>query len=763
MKKGLFALLLLTTSTMVFAQKTGVIFEDMNKNNIFDKGDKPMSGVVVSDGKTSVKSDKNGVYTLSVHDKAKFVLISTPSGYTYAVDFYHRIADVTNFDFPLNKVANEARRFIQIADSETYVYADWIDDLKKYVSYNDVAFINHTGDICYEKGLNFHKENFSDKELGTRIVTSLGNHDLVGKNGSGEKMFEDLFGPVWYSFNVGGVHFVNTAMRGGDRTPSYTLDEMMEWLEGDFAQLKEGTPIVIFNHDIVFNDGKYIYKTDENEFDLNKYNLRGWFYGHWHVNSFVQFGNVKVYGTSAPDKGGIDHSPSCFRVLEFDKDGVISSELKYTSIKYNVVANITKENEVIANIYSSSADIVSAILKVGRKSYSLAKKSDWAWSVNLPKSVNAKAAVLNCTFNDGTVVKTIIDVESSQTAPALEWAENYVGGNSYMSAPIICGDNVMYATIDDNSGLKCGITAVNQKTGKLAWVFKSHNSIKNTFVTDGKYVFASDVEGYLYKVDAETGKLLGEMKLQKGVMAPNNLGIAIENGVVYSGFGDGFSAVDVETFEKKWTTDKNRGGEGTNVTITVEGDNVYTASFWNGRYATDIKTGKTLWSYPDRGAVSSMTSYKGKLYFTSNQSVYELDPKSGEEVRVVDVGFKFSTASKPIVTDKLIIVGTANEGVVALNRETLQFVWNFKTKPALVYSAAYTQNQEKTIESTLLLKDGSLYFGASDGYLYVIDYSTGVFKSRYNIGSPILSKVVIDDNDNLYVNDLGGTLYKFNL
>lgn len=767
MRKKIFSVLtVLSLSLTLFAQEGGVVYEDLNRNNIYDKGDKPVAGAVITNGKHSVKSDMAGAYTLPQHDKAKFITLSTPSGYAHTASFYHRIGSATNFDFPLTKVANESRRFIQIADTETYQYATWIDDLKDYISNNDVAFINLTGDICYEKGLDFHGANFTDSNLGTRVVTTIGNHDLVGENGSGEKMFESIFGPVWYSFNVGGVHFVNTAMRGGDRVPGYTLDQMIEWLEGDFALLEEGTPIVIFNHDIVFNNGEYVYKTEKNELDLNKYNLRGWLYGHWHVNSFAEFGNVKVYGTGSPNKGGIDHSPSCFRVLEFDENGVLSSEFKYTSLKNNVVVNSTQTNEIVANIYSSTSQVSSSALKIGKKSYSLTQKSDWAWALNLPNGVGAQRGVLTTRFDDGVVVTSLVDSKNSGLSAELVWAENYVGGNTYMSSPVICGDNVMYATIDDNNSLKCGITAINQKTGDFVWNFTSHNSIRNTFVTDGESVFASDIEGYTYKIDAKTGKLLGEMKLQKGVMPTNNLGIAIDNGVVYSGFGPRFSAIDADSFTTLWTADSNGSGEGTNLTIKVVDDIVYTGSYWGARYANDVKTGEMLWKESGNGTrfcASSVTPYGGKLYYTSSSNIHEVDPRTGKLLRLVNSGFQLATSSQPIVTDKLIIVGTADEGVVAFSRETLQLVWNFKTTPALVYTVAYSQNYEKTVESSIVLKDDVLYFGASDGYLYAINYCDGAFKWKYNIGSPILSGVTIDPDNNLYVNDFGGSLYKFRL
>ena len=765
-KKAFSTLALLSLSLTLFAQDGGVVFEDLNKNNIFDKGDKPVAGAVVTNGKHSVKSNEKGLYQLPEYDKAKFVTISTPSGYTYTSNFYHRIGAATNFDFPLKKTNSESRKFIQIADTETYQYAEWMNDLKGYIKGNDVAFINLTGDICYEKGLDFHGANFRDADLGTRVVMTIGNHDLVGENGSGEKKYESIFGPVWYSFNVGGVHFVNTAMRGGDRVPGYTLDQMIEWMQGDFALLEKGTPVVIFNHDIVFNNGEYIYKTDKNELDLKKHNLRGWLYGHWHVNSFAEFGDVKVYGTGSPNKGGIDHSPSCFRVIEFDENGVLSSELKYNSVKNDVVVNATQSGEVVANIYSSTSNVTSAILKIGKKSYPLSQKSDWAWSADLPIGVDAQNGVLTSKFANGSVVTTSVNAEHSGASPELVWAENYVGGNSYMAAPVVCGDNVLYATIDDNNSTKCGITAVNQKTGELVWNFTSHSSIRNNFVTNGSSVFASDIAGYVYKIDAKTGELQSEIKQQKGVMPTNNLGITIDNGVVYSGFGANFSAIDADTFTPLWKATENGGGEGTNLTIKVVDDIVYTGSYWGARYANDIKTGKQLWRESDNGArfcASSVTPYEGKLYYTSSSSIHEVDPRNGKLLRLANTEFQLATASQPIVTDKFIIVGTANKGVVAFDRETLQLAWNYQTTPTLVYTVAYSQNYEKTVESSLVLKDGVLYFGASDGYLYAINYSDGLFKWKYNVGSPILSSVTIDADNNLYVNDLGGSLYKFKL
>ena len=49
-------------------------------------------------------------------------------------------------------------QFMQISDTETYEYGEWIDNLKEYIRNETPAFMVHTGDICYEPGLQFHSE-----------------------------------------------------------------------------------------------------------------------------------------------------------------------------------------------------------------------------------------------------------------------------------------------------------------------------------------------------------------------------------------------------------------------------------------------------------------------------------------------------------------------------------------------------------------------------------------------------------------------------
>lgn len=147
------------------AQYTGTVFVDENKNGVRDSGEPVLQGVPVSDGLHVVLTDANGVYQLSGHSRARFLLMTTPSGYKTDNAYYHLIkADRTTYDFPVSLCRggiqpNGTHRFIHISDTEIHGKEgnrDWVNNLRDYAANEKIAFIVHTGDICYEAGLNHH-------------------------------------------------------------------------------------------------------------------------------------------------------------------------------------------------------------------------------------------------------------------------------------------------------------------------------------------------------------------------------------------------------------------------------------------------------------------------------------------------------------------------------------------------------------------------------------------------------------------------------
>mgnify|MGYP001390644366 CR=1 FL=1 len=61
------------------AQFKGTVSVDTNQSGIVDKGDKPLAGVMVTDGLNVVKTDKKGRFSLPGFEKTRFISITTPA------------------------------------------------------------------------------------------------------------------------------------------------------------------------------------------------------------------------------------------------------------------------------------------------------------------------------------------------------------------------------------------------------------------------------------------------------------------------------------------------------------------------------------------------------------------------------------------------------------------------------------------------------------------------------------------------------------
>lgn len=295
MKHILLSLLCMSalSSSLQAASHTGHVFIDKNKNGIFDKEEAALPGVAVSDGLHVVRTAADGSYTLPGHSRERFIFITTPSGYKTDNQHYRPIAaHQAAYDFGLQPCGSGIKKdgshaYVHITDTEIFNtddHEDWVNNVRDYAANEQAAFIIHTGDICYEKGLKAHIRLMNTANMNCPVFYCIGNHDLVDGE-YGEKLFESLYGPVYYSFDAGNVHYIVTPMPHGDREPAYTTEDVYRWLKNDLAQVSKGKAIVIFNHDLLTESDQFTFGiSDTEQIDLNAHNLKAWVYGHWHIN-----------------------------------------------------------------------------------------------------------------------------------------------------------------------------------------------------------------------------------------------------------------------------------------------------------------------------------------------------------------------------------------------------------------------------------------------------------------------------------------------
>lgn len=808
------ALLLCATIIPASAQIKGKVYLDTNGNGICDVGEKGMKGVSVQDGLNVVKTQADGTFVLPGHANTRFIALTTPDGFQASTTHYLPYAgseqayDLGLCKSPLNTAAGHS--FIQITDTETSLYGEWLNNLKEYVKTNPTTFVIHTGDICYEKHQYFHGNYVRSTDLGVPMYYCVGNHDLrAGKYG--EELWQSHFGPSWYSFDVGNVHYVVTPMLGGDYSPSYKRTDIIRWLKNDLAQIDKSKKVVLFNHDLWFWGDDLIFKDKNGEqVDFAEHNLHATIYGHWHNHYYKQLkSGLHTYCTSTPDKGGIDHSTSCFRIFRADNQGNLTSETRYTYIdgilssaypaNGETIATTAGKIQVRVNAYRTLSPTKKVTVTVEREgktlsSATLSPQTDWAWSASVRVPEGKQRLLVVAEFEDGTRLTKRVDYTVKQEAPTAirandtwaglrgnaahnqlvndsaslplqtNWVQN-AGGNIFMCSPVVAEGKVFIATIDDDNGKKCFVKAYDAVTGQLCWSFKTSNSIKNTIAYEEGRVFACDASGMLYAIDANKGTSCWEIQLPISLLPLVDEGVAVAEGVVYAGHGEGICGVKATDGTILWQNKAWSGGEGTTSTATVGGGVLVASAHWNGLFGHNINDGALLWQKRDskiRFRDGSATFYDGNFYLASSENIYLINPRSGDVLKVAETTYAFNSASAPLVTDRYMIVATADKGVVAFDRLSFKEVWNYRTGPSIFYTVPYVHNQECTVEASPVLVGSTIFFGASDGYFHAVDLATGEYRGKRYLGAPLFSSAAVSGNC-LFVSDFGGTIYNFKL
>ena len=485
---------------------------------------KPMSGVSVSDGRNVVKTDENGAFKLKGYRKTRFITVTVPAGYT--TENYYIPVDKDKsegYDFTLEKSnieKGQAHSFIQISDTEIGEkgVGEWIDFVKDTINEKNPAFLIHTGDICYVDGLKKHIEGMNSKNMGVPVRYIIGNHDYVeGKYG--EEFFESIYGPVWYSFEVGNVHYVVTPFQtGGDYKSGYNKNDRWRWLENDLKNTNENMKVVMFNHTDPPSDD-YVISFDRKELDLKKHNLIAWVFGHYHHNYIEENDGVVNISTARPDCGGIDSSVSGLRIINISADGAVRADMAYYKFNSNPDA---VESAVWTTQLEGRVLFCDTVLKDG---FVYAGTVDDSYPINCGVTcLSAANGAVAWTYKTENTVKNNIIVEDGtviiqDSAGNVYALDNYDGKELWKtkvdlssaldtSSGICVSDGIVY------TGSASGVTALNIKTGEKVWenIRGYGEPSPAEFIVAGNKLIVNSHWDALAALDKDTGKQIFEIK-----------------------------------------------------------------------------------------------------------------------------------------------------------------------------------------------------------------------------------------------------------
>ncbi len=255
--------------TMLLVFTGGILSAYTVKGRVFS-GNQPIAGVVVTDGKNFTVTASNGRYTLEVSEEGRFVYVSLPSGYTAPVSegvvkFYKQFnPKVKSYDFELIKKDGDDTNhgFVVVADPQIYAAKEFpllregVEDIRRTVSEYPVPFHGiGAGDLISHDHNLYQEYNSVMSNSGIPFFNVMGNHDMVVYGRSHETSFhkfESVYGPHYYSFNVGKVHYVmlnDNFFIGRDYFYiGYITENQLAWLEKDLSYVPEGTTVVVTMH-----------------------------------------------------------------------------------------------------------------------------------------------------------------------------------------------------------------------------------------------------------------------------------------------------------------------------------------------------------------------------------------------------------------------------------------------------------------------------------------------------------------------------------
>lgn len=644
----------------------------------------PIAGVSVTDGRNVVKTNEKGGFEINGWRKSHFVTVTVPSG--YETDRYYIPVDkkTESYDFKLNKSSvteQDNHCFLQISDTEIGEdgTGEWLDTVKNSVKESKPAFLIHTGDICYEAGLKKHIEEMNTDTMGCTVKYVIGNHDYVdGKYG--EELYESLYGPVWYSFEVGKIHYVVTSFQtGSDYKSFYNKNDRWKWLKNDLENVDSDMKVVMFNHTKSPSDD-YVLTFGRDELDLKKHNLIAWVFGHYHYNYVYENAGVLNISAPRPDCGGIDSSPAGTRVINVTADGRISTEMNYYDL--------------------------------GRTS----QPQNTNWSTKL------EGNVLFC--------DTVYD-------------------NGF----------VYTATVDDDYPRTCKIYSLDAEYGEIRWSFETKNSVKNNICIDNDRLVAMDVDGNVYCLEKEDGKVIWQTALELGNTIGTSSAICINNGVVFAGTARTVTALNLDDGSVKWSNNRNRG-ENSPAEFIVCGDKLIVNSHWDSLAALNADSGKALWDNKDEDvrfrSSTPIAVDDNTLLVADDDAIMLVDMNSGDITNKTNFDeYSFTSSAQPVLLDGVAYIPTSNDGIVAFDLNSKKIVWSFETGESILFTAPYAGKDRKIVESTPVIDGENIMFGANDGFIYTVNAKSGELVDKQQAGSAVLGKLAVS-SDRFYAGTFDG-------
>jgi len=289
---------------------------------------------------------------------------------------------------------------------------------------------------------------------------------------------------------------------------------------------------------------------------------------------------------------------------------------------------------------------------------------------------------------------------------------------------------------------------------RIKWKFKMKGAFDSRVVVHKDIIYFTSRDKYFYALNSKTGKLV--WKYKSGGSGYDSVPI-ISEGIIYMGSCNVY-AFDLKGMKKIWEHEMRYESR----IIGIRGNNLYVLG--DGKvFVLDKRTGRKIWTYPEEG-VNYAAIYKDMLFVSisiSSGDFFAYDLKNRKmkwkfEVYEVEKvkkrnscrGYSCSIGTTPVFWEGKVYVGSLNNNIYVLKAETGEFIWKYKV--------------DSSVDS-IIAKDGFIYMGSKLGYIYSLNAETGKLMWKIKNGNWDIDLSFVCDNKLYYGGQDDGYIYIYDV
>lgn len=298
-------------------------------------------------------------------------------------------------------------------------------------------------------------------------------------------------------------------------------------------------------------------------------------------------------------------------------------------------------------------------------------------------------------------------------------------------------------------------TSLPEKLG-VRWQYQADGGVFQSPVGDDSRVYVATRTGRVFALDAAGNEVWTRQisDTADGTPARIEAPLSLAHTTLLVATSKGaLQALDAATGEARWTYEVGGAvfgavnfapsleGDGTRLFVLRQDDGVV--------HCLELETGRQVWLAEPVGRADGSLSISGKnvVFGSCVSALHVVAQGDGRHTRKVPVGADCQIASGPALVGDEIYSGSRCGHFLRVDAATSRIMWT---------------NSDATNEvfTTPAVTDRLVLFGSEDGHVYALDRETGKQVWRRHVGGPVGSPVVALDK--VFVGALG-TLYSLAL